>query len=219
VLLRDRERWRDGGSARFVVAHVAPDGAVDGYVAYRMRTAWPGNIPDFGLAVDEVVALSPAARAALWRYILDVDLVGKVSAWNLPSDEPLRWLLADPRALRVTGVTDMLWLRLVDVAAALGARRYAASGRLVVEVEDTFCPANTGRHVLEGGPDGAEARSARTSSDLAVRVGDLASAFLGGVRFSSLARAGRVVEHTAGAVATADAMFSSDPAPHCTTDF
>ncbi|MDQ4096670.1 MAG: GNAT family N-acetyltransferase [Actinomycetota bacterium] len=221
VLLHDRERWRDGGSARFVVAHEAPDGEVDGYVAYRMRTEWPGNMPDFGLDVDEVVALSPAAHAALWRYVLDVDLVGTVSAWNVPPDEPMRWLLADPRGLRVTGVTDMLWLRLVDVAAALGARRYARGGRFIVEVEDAFWPSNTGRYVVEGGPEGASARAAPTGTGahLAIRVGDLGAAFLGGVSFSTLARAGRVVEHTAGAVATADAMFSSDPLPHCTTDF
>src|SRR5438270_3560373 len=148
VLLRDRERWRDGASARFVAAHEAPDGDVDGYVAYRVRGDWPGQIPDFSLDVDEVVALAPGVRAALWRYALDVDLIGRVSAWNLPPDEPLRWLLADPRGMRVTGVTDMLWLRLVDVAAALAARRYRAAGRLIIEVEDAFYPASTGRYLL-----------------------------------------------------------------------
>ena len=219
VLLRDREKGRDGASARFVAAHEAPDGDVDGYVAYRVRGDWPGNIPDFALDVDEVVAASPPVRAALWRYVLDVDLIGRVSAWNLPPDEPLGWLLADPRGMRVTGVTDMLWLRLVDVAAALAARRYRAAGRLVIEVEDAFYPATSGRYVLEGGPDGAEARAAGPGPDLAVRVADLGAAFLGGVRFSTLARAGRVVEHTAGTVAQADAMFASDPLPHCLTDF
>ena len=221
VLLRDRERWRDGASARFVAAHEAPDGDVDGYVAYRVRGDWPGQIPDFTVEVEEVVAVSPGVRAALWRYVLHVDLIGRVSAWNLPPDEPLRWLLADPRGMRVTGVTDMLWLRLIDPAAALRARRYGAAGRLVLEVEDAFYPANTGRYVLEGGPDGAEARPAGAGMlpDLAVRVADLGAAFLGGVRFSTLARAGRVVEHTARTVALADAMFASDPLPHCLTDF
>jgi predicted acetyltransferase len=220
VLLRDRERWRDGGSGRFVVAHEAPDGDVDGYVAYRVHASWPANIPDFALAVDELVALSPGVHAALWRYVLDVDLVGTVTAWNLPPDEPLRWLLADPRAFRVTGVTDMLWLRVVDVAAALGARRYRSAGRLVLDVDDPFLPANAGRYVLDGGPEGAAAeRDAAASPDLAVGAADLGAAYLGGVGWSTLARAGRVVEHTPGTVALADAMFASDPMPHCATDF
>ena len=221
VLLRDRERWRDGGSGRFVVAHEAPDGDVDGYVAYRVHASWPANIPDFALTVDEVVALSPAVHTALWRYVLDVDLIGTVGAWNLPPDEPLRWLLADPRAFRVTGVTDMLWLRLVDVGGALAARRYSAAARIVLDVEDAFLPANTGRYVLDGGPGGAEVTRAATGPavDLSVRAADLAAAYLGGVRLSTLARAGRVVEHTPGTVSTADAMFVSDPLPHCSTDF
>jgi predicted acetyltransferase len=208
-------RDHDGGSGRFVVAHEAPGGGVDGYAVYRVRPAWSANVPEFGLAVDEVVAVSPAVRAALWRYLLDIDLVGTVTASNAPLDDPLRWLLADPRAYRVTAMTDTLWLRVVDVEAALAARRYAAPGRLVIAVEDPFLPANTGRYLLDGG---TVARADAMSPDLSMRAADLGAAYLGGVRFSTLARAGRVVEHTPGTVAVADAMFATDPLPHCTTD-
>jgi predicted acetyltransferase len=112
-------------------------------------------------------------------------------------------------------MTDTLWLRVVDVEAALAARRYAAPGRLVIAVEDPFLPANTGRYLLDGG---TVARADAMSPDLSMRAADLGAAYLGGVRFSTLARAGRVVEHTPGTVAVADAMFATDPLPHCTTD-
>jgi hypothetical protein len=138
-----------------------------------------------------------------------------------PPDDPLRWLLADPRGLRVTGVTDMLWIRLVDVAATLAARRYAAPGRLVLEVEDAFWPANTGRYLLEGGRDGERARggSAHDRRRPGRAGGRPRRHVPGGVRFAALARAGRVVEHSAGAAIADTPMLSSDPLPHCTTDF
>ena len=215
VLRRDRERWRDGASARFVVAHEAPDGDIGGYVSYRMRANWPQGLPAFGLDIEELVAADPTIRAALWRYVLGVDLVGTVSVWNVPLDEPLRWLLADPRALRVTAVRDLLWLNLTDVAAALAARRYPTSGKLAIEVTD-----EERRYGLDGGPDGASCRPAPTASpDFTIRAADLATAYLGGVTFSTLARAGRAVEHTPGALAQADAMFRCDPPAHSVTDF
>ena len=49
-------------------------------------------------------------------------------------DEPLRWLLADPRRFRVNALADFLWLRLLDIPRALAAREYAAVGELVLEV-------------------------------------------------------------------------------------
>jgi len=116
-------------------------------------------------------------------------------------------------------VADWLWVRLVDVPAALAARRYGAEGRVTVEVADTFCPQNEGRYQLEGGPAGAGCNPTTAASDLALSVADLGAAYLGGVRFSTLARAGRVEELTAGALARADAMFASEPLTWCETDF
>jgi predicted acetyltransferase len=226
VQLHDRERWRDGASARFVVVHEAPEGPdedrVDGYVSYRMRAAWPQGLPAFGLDVEEVVAASPAVRAALWRYVLDLDLVSTVRAWSLPVDDPLRWLLADPRALRVTALRDMLWLRLIDVPGALAARRDASAGRLVIEVvaagDDR--DGRPGRYLVEGGPDGAACRACPEQlPELSLRASDLGALFLGGVRPSTLGRAGRVVELEPGALARADTLLLSDPLPHCLTDF
>jgi predicted acetyltransferase len=219
VFLRDRERWREGYSDRFAVAHEAGSGNLDGYVTYRVRSQWRMNEPEFDLAVEELVAPDPSVRAALWRYVLDMDLIRSVSCWNLCLDEPLRWLLADHRTLRVTGVSDVIWVRLVDVAAALAGRRYATEERLVLEVEDRFWPTNTGCYTLEGGPAGATCKRTTEAPDLGLSVDALATAFLGGTRLVTLARAGRVLEHRPGALMAADAMFTSPVPPHCLTDF
>jgi len=210
VLWRDR----DGAGARFAVAHERPEGGADGYALYRVREAWPDGSPAFELDVEELVAASPAVRAALWRFLLDVDLVGTVRSVNLPVDDALRWLLADPRALRTKAVRDMLWVRLVDVPAALKYRRYAVAARVVLDIE------GAGRYLLDGSPHGAECRPcADQGPDLSLNLADLSAVYLGGVRLSTLARAGRVVEHTRGTLARANTMFGADPPPHCLTDF
>ena len=140
--------------------------------------------------VVHLVATSPAARLALWKYCLGVDLISAVSGENCPLDEALRWRLADPRRMGVSTVADWLWVRLVDFPAGLGARQYRAEGRVIFDVADAFCPQSDGRYQLEGGPTGARCDPTTATPDLALSVADLGAAYLGGVRFSTLARAG-----------------------------
>lgn len=198
-IARDPEHWRRGGGPLFHAIY-KHNGSVDGYVSYRVK--------ERVLTVHELMAVTTEARAALWRFCFDMDIMRSTEAYARPVDDPLPWMLADPRRLERT-VGDNIWLRLVDVRAALAARRYMQSDRLVIEVPDEFCPWNEGRYELEGGPEGAECRASTSSPDLALSVADLAAGYLGSVRFTTLARAGRVDERTPGALERADAMFSS----------
>ena len=111
---------KQGGQGGLFYAVYEQDGKLDGYVKYR--TARPN------LIVQELMAATPEAAKALWRYCFDLDLMTSVEAANRPIDDPLPWLLADPRRLERT-VRDGIWVRLIDVAAALELRRYAQSGR------------------------------------------------------------------------------------------
>jgi len=217
--LRDAERWRDGASARFYVAYEPAPGQIDGFASYRVESKSDHDIAANILQVMEVNAVTPEARRALWHYCFNVDLVGTIRSYWSPVDEPLRWMLADPRRLRVLTLADFLWVRIVDVPSALCARRYAQSGRLVLEVADPFYPQNSGCYELEGGPEGATCRRSDKAPDLAFDVADLGAAFLGGRRFDTLAQAGRVVERSPGALGRADALFTGDPAPWCATMF
>src|SRR5262249_59493177 len=119
------------------------------------------------------------AYAALWRYLLGVDLIRTVRAINRPVDDPIRWLLADSRRLRVTALSDDLWLRLLDIPVALAARRYGVRDRLVLEIADPFCPQNTGRSTLEGGPEGTEGARPTDAPNLALGAPDPGAAYLG----------------------------------------
>ncbi len=218
--LGDPAWLRGDWGAPVLVAHEPPGGEPDGYASYRQRAQWADGLPAGRVRVDELLAETPEAAVGLWGYCLDLDLTVTVELRDRPLDEPLYWLLVDPRRLRTTRVADFLWLRLLDLPAALEARRYAADGRLVFEVADAHVAANQGRFVLEGGPDGAACRPAgRAEPDVVLDVADLGAVYLGGVRFASLARAGRVREARPGGLARADAMFASDRVPWCSTGF
>jgi predicted acetyltransferase len=179
---------------------------------------WDASGPNGTLRLGMLIATTAEAYAALWRHVLDVDLMARVSAEMRPVDEPLRFLLADSRQPK-TRIEDGLWLRLVDVAAALAGRRYAAEGRLGLRVRDEFCSWNDGPYELVGGPAGAECKPSSGTPDLALDAADLAALYLGGNRFRALSEAGRVQELRAGAIALADAMFATERAPWCPSHF
>ena len=202
----------------FFALREGPSG-VDGYVIYKVAHDWPENTPNTALRVLDLVAANPGAYADLWRFVLDVDLVTYVEASNRPSDEPLLYLLREPRRLRAR-MSDNLWVRLVDIPGALAARRYAAAGRVVLEVADRFCAWNGGRYVLDAAEDGgAVVERTSEAAEIACTASDLGATYLGGTTFRQLHRAGRVDERAEGALARADAMFGWDPAPWSPYDF
>lgn len=200
-------------SPPFFAIYETSEGA-QGTVSYTIKDTWTHEGPNQELEIDELLWTTDDAYAALWRYCFDIDLVGTIKGWKRPLDEPLLHMLAEPRALRFQ-IRDGTWLRLVDVAAALEARRYSHEGRVVLEVDDELAPWNDATYALEGGPDGATCRPTGVEPDLSMRVEDLAAAYLGAVSFRTLAAAGRVVERRPGKLTTADAMFSSAVAPWC----
>jgi predicted acetyltransferase len=204
---------------RFRAVYRDADGRAEGYALYRLDEKWEGHHPASTLSVDDMVATTPAAYHALWRHVLEVDLVRTVKAGERPWREPLPWLLTDPRQVRAESTNDFLWVRVMDVRAALAARRYASSDRLVVEVVDGFRPDDGGRFALEGGPDGASCKRVRNRPDLVLPTQVLGASYLGEPAFADAAAAGRVEERTPGAVARAEAMFGWTPRPWCHTWF
>ena len=208
-LIADLESDRRGASALLSIVY-EQNGRVDGYVMYRTKGE--------RLIVTELMAVTPEAHARLWRFCFDVDLRTSTEAYNRPVDDPLLWMLADPRRLQ-RSPGDALWVRLVDARAALSGRRYMQSDQLVLEVHDSFCPWNEGRYELEGGPHGAECRPSTANPNLALSAADLAAAYLGAVSFTTLARAGRVEERTSDALRRADNMFATQLRSWCPYSF
>jgi predicted acetyltransferase len=184
----------------------------DAFAMYGIKHEWPRGLPSSEVKVKRFVATTPDSHIGMWRYLCSIDLMARVKVDLRPVDEPLQWLVEEPRALRPL-LEDALFLRPVDVAAAWSARGYAGSGSLVVQVDDAFRPDAAGTFLLEV-DDGAGtcARTAR-EPDLRCSANAVGSTYVGGVTWMTLAGANRVHEVTPGSLARADALFRSDLAP------
>jgi predicted acetyltransferase len=205
--LADPEHARSGAGPLFC-AVLEIDDEPEGYALYRLKGDWEEGVPNSKLLVREVMATSPVALREIWRFLFGVDLVGRVETWGVPPNYPLFLMLTEPRRLRMT-VGDALWLRLVDLEAALQARSFATGEPVVLDVRDEFCPWNEGAWSI---PDG---KRTDAEPDLRLDADDLGSTYLGGISFADLRRAGRLQELREGGVARADALFRTDVTPWC----
>ena len=209
--LFDEERVRGGASGLFF-AICEEAGEQTGYVAYRMRRVGDSDMGT--LEVTEQVSVTDTAHATLWRFLLNFDLVGKIVAVNRPSDDPLWWMLSDPRRLDRKS-HDALWVRLLDIPKALEARTYNADGRLKIGIVSESQPASAGTYVLEIDDSKASVKKTTDKPDVIMNPADLAAIYLGGVTPGPLVEAGRIDAITTGSVAKLHGMFSTDSAPWC----
>ncbi len=227
-MFRHTEVWRRGEIAdppsgrggasplRCVVAE--RDDRTTGFAYFRTRPTWENRGPAGTTAVDRVHATDAASYAALWRFLLDQDLMVKTTHRRLALDDPLLSLLTDIRQAQVT-VRDGLWARIVDVGRALGSRTYAAPVDVVLEVRDDFCPWNAGRWHLAGDSAGASCGKVGRAPDLVLDARDLAAHYLGRPSLRALGAAGLVEERTPGSLAAMSRAFVHDPLPWLDTPF
>ncbi|MCZ4611314.1 GNAT family N-acetyltransferase [Streptomyces sp. Lzd4kr] len=192
---------------RYVALHRDAHGIPDGYASYSIGEA---NT----LTVDETITADDAVFTALARFVLEHDLVSQVVFKHVPADHPLRWQLADFRAGEVSGDTDWLWVRLLDVPRALTARGWFTDGELVLDVEDPFL-GERNRYLLAVRDGKADCVPTDREPDLSLDVRDLGSLYLGGTAPSTLVRAGHIRAHRPGAATLADTIFRTERSPHC----
>jgi predicted acetyltransferase len=211
----DRETAGDDATLRAAL-HYGPDGEPDGYVTYAFL-GWEHE--PHAMEIRDLVAATPEAYLALWDFLGSLDLVRRVVWHEAPADDPLAWALEDGRALRAEAAQDMLWLRILDVRAALEARRYGADGALVLEVTDGLGLAG-GRFRFKVA-DGAAtvSRADGEQPDLLLDVAELGSLYVGGVRATTLREAGRLTEISPGAALAAERTFAVERPAHCMTHF
>jgi predicted acetyltransferase len=215
MFTRSREWWhvrrlrdRPGGGTRMNVV-IELDGVPEAYALYRLNFGMKHMVTETVMEVGEAIGTSPRALDAVWRYLLAIDWVARIDAFWLPLDHPLFHWIREPRRMGFS-VIEALWVRLVDVGAALDARSYG-DGELVLELVDDFCPWNTGRwHVAAGAVERTKA-----PADLRLDASALGSVYLGGFTFEQLRWAQRLDELQPGAVACADALFRSQRQPWC----
>jgi predicted acetyltransferase len=226
MLSRDRVWWEKRRLAddpalpetmlRLVVGD--DDGGDRAYALLRIHSSWVQGRPQHELDVIEALGEDDAWTLEAWRFLLAVDLVRTLESELMPVDHPLFLAVQDPRALQ-RQVRDGLWLRLVDLPAALAARGYGTDGALVLEVTDATCPDNAGTWRLEA--SGGEGRAMRVdaSPDLRLDAADVGAGYLGVPTLGRRARAGLIEEITPGAALRADRLLAGDRAPWCPENF
>jgi len=212
-VLFDPSQWRHGASPIRAVVHESY-GVADGYAIFRQKPEWGEAFPAGQIRVKELIAAADDAHTGLWRFLTSIDLFPEIRYWNVPVDDPLRWKVADPR--RVTRKRwDALWLRVLDVGAALSARSYAADGTVRFGVTDPFQPDNDGVYALEVEAGTGSCRRVRgVEPDLAFDIDVLGALYLGGGDAVSTARGGRI-EGREDAIVRLQRMFRGDIQPWC----
>ncbi|QUQ68116.1 GNAT family N-acetyltransferase [Kutzneria sp. CA-103260] len=186
----------------------------EGYAVYQVKRKWESRKPEHGVNALEILGTTPQAYAALWRYLLDIDLTAAVEA-DCAVDDPIIHMLKDAGD-NARQVRDGLWVRVIDIDRALPLRGYSAPLDVVLAVEDTFCPWNAGTWRLVAEADG-QATVTRTDAepDLALGARELGAVFLGGTTVQELVAAQRIRELTPGSARAASRAFAGDHQPHC----
>ena len=202
----------NGKKAEFIAIHRNEQGIDDGWVAYESQGKWTDGLPHGTLQAWDLLGADATVRAALERYCFEVDLLDRVEFVHAPVDDPLRHMVTDPRRVRVDYVNDGLWIAPLDPQVLLASRTYATPGRVVLDIEGTA-------YAIEATDDKVSVEVSADPPDLACNTAVLGMTILGGNRWDELASAGRVAVHNANALALADQMFATSPAPALFTGF
>ncbi|HET7168492.1 MAG TPA: GNAT family N-acetyltransferase [Candidatus Limnocylindrales bacterium] len=213
----DAEWMRRGEGPKFL-AQLEVDGAPRAYAIYRINNDWDTTGPRSTLAVQELIGLDPDSEQAMWQWLMTMDLVATISSRRQPNPHPLQQWLLEPRRLSLT-VNDGMWLRILDVRAALESRGYVGDGSLVLELTDDSIDSNAGRWRLAVSGGRATVTPTTDAADLELDIRTLAEVYLGAFRFGDLAAAGKVRECQPGRLLTADALFTPPRAPWNATPF
>ncbi len=202
-------RYLKAGTRYLIAGPAGPTGQPEGYAVVTSAPASGTGDPTTGspTTVRELVATHPRAALALWSAVFAAAGGQPVRAAHRPADDPLQWLLADPRKLRRT-VAEGIWMRLVDVPAALRARAYASPVDVVLRISDSSCPWNDGTFRLTAAGADVTCRPSADEPALAVEVEALGAAYLGSVRLSALAGTGLVTVFDASALRVLDTALS-----------
>ena len=188
------------------------DGEPDAFAIYRNKHRWPRGLPSVVLKVQRLVSTSPDGSQGIWRFLFDVDLVSRVTAYGRPVDDPLLLQVQEPRALRPE-LDDGLFLRPLDLPAAWRARRYAADGTVTLAVGDPVRTDSGGTFELRVEDGAATCRRVDATPEVSCTIHAAGATYLGGTTWGAMAAAGRAEEHASGALERLDAMFRTSVAP------
>ncbi|MGI9016172.1 MAG: GNAT family N-acetyltransferase [Euzebya sp.] len=210
--LSQRKSTMSGAPGKYVaVAQI--DGSDVAYAVYGLAEG-PGSQgrPDGVVKVTELAGVTAHAEAAIWRYLIAHDLIASLEARRRPVDDVLPLLLSDSRRVQRRR-TDGLYVRVLDLPAALQGRSYRASVGLTVEVHDDLFSANEGTWRIEVAPEGASVEPTTDGQvDVELDIRALGALYLGSVTLRQLVSAGMAQASHPDVIAAVDGAFTTDEA-------
>lgn len=215
----DPEALRDGRE-RKRIAIVEDEHGPAAFALFQRKLAW-GDTGAAGTGFTEQwAAVTPASSRRLWSVLADLDLMRSFTATGLSLDDPGILLAHDLRGLDVR-LKDRVWVRILDVPAALTARTYGIDLDLTVDVTDETIAENSHPWRIVVRDRRATVTRAERGSAIDLRMGiqDLSAAYLGGTTIDALAGAGLVDEVREGAASRLSDAFRSPLAPRSTFSF
>lgn len=211
-ILADSQSRRQGRSGQRYLVHEV-EGVLTGYAIYRQKPEWGDFVADGEIEVIELIATQPVSHRAIWTFLTSIDLFPRVGWWNAPIDDPLARIVRDSRRVRRT-LSDSLWVRILDVPAALSARGYDGDSGIVLGVHDATRDECAGTYELEVVGGRGTCRRADAEPDVDLDVNVLGHLYLGGGNAMMMASAGRI-EGDQASIMKLHRIFRSDLAPWC----
>lgn len=194
MLARSDDWWSEKflSKAGTCAVYENENGKPEGYVLY--------DVADRKLTVRDWASVTEPARAALWSYISNHDSMIGETTLSVPIDDPLSFLLDDPRIKQE--IVPYFMSRIVDAEAlvSLYAWEAGASGEAVaLRLTDAHAAWNDGTFKLYWDADGqarlqriSEDEAAATEANFACDIQTLTAMLLGNRRPSFLREVGRV---------------------------
>jgi predicted acetyltransferase len=215
TLVRSRQWWNERmltKTGSFAV-HYDESGTAEGYVFYQ--------ILDRTMTIHDWASLTETSRRALWTFVANHDSMIERVTMIAPIDDPLPFLLADPRIKQE--VIPYFMSRIVDAEAFVAEYPWIDGQKeeVALTLTDDHAPWNNGKYRLIWSKDGSgqlvrsgDAASARLNPDSSTKSGQgikcdiqaLTAMLIGNRKPSLLLEVGRI-QGAAGAVATLESRF------------
>ena len=193
------------------------DGEDVGCTWFHRSPKWSDGGPAGKAGVFFVMNTDMGARLALARRLTTLDLMTTTEYWTTLDDPLVLWRAGErPHG---SGVSDDLWLRVVDLPAAVAERGHAADLDITIEVTDATLPDNAGTWRWTARDGVGRLDRADGPGDLALDVADLGALWLGDQTVGARSLAGYVTERRPGAVAELDAALRTPTLPIASLNF
>ncbi|QYR22808.1 GNAT family N-acetyltransferase [Paenibacillus sp. sptzw28] len=151
TLARDEDWWRNSvlrSKEGNIAVYYRPDGAAAGYILYKVAQRV--------MTIHEMVYEDEQARQGLWTYIANHDSMVDKAVLNAPLDDPLPYLLPNPRIGQE--IVPYFMARIVDTEEFIRQYQFNEADserRIILQLSDPYAPWNEGIWSLSAAGDGS----------------------------------------------------------------